>query len=269
VLHPDGFPRLIPGDAGEPSGFDPKLFDGLIKYEDSNFWFVNRARLIVELTRKYFPAAQRIFEIGCGTGHVLLALRQSFPAATLAGSDLYIRGLTLARNRVGSSVVLVQMDACNIPVIEQFDLIGAFDVIEHIADDQRVLDQIYVALKHNGGVLITVPQHPRLWSQADVDAHHHRRYRRGELEEKLIKAGFKLLYSTSFNVLLAPFMIASRVIRTRRVKQGVKPEPLSELAIPSWLNVAFNMVLRLEVLLTLAGLRWPFGGSRFVVARRP
>ena len=161
------------------------------------------------------------------------------------------------------------MDARNVPVIEQFDVIGVFDVIEHIADDQRVLDQIYAALKPNGGVVIAVPQHPWLWSQADMDAHHQRRYRGRELEAKLINAGFRIHYSTSFNALLLPLMIASRMTATLRVGRGAKPVPLAELAIPSWLNGILSLLLRLEVLVTLAGVRWPFGGSRLVVARRP
>ena len=51
--------KLIPQDAGEPSGFDPKLFEILVKYEDSSFWFVNRARLIIALIRRYFPRSRR------------------------------------------------------------------------------------------------------------------------------------------------------------------------------------------------------------------
>ena len=107
VLHQHGIPRLIPPDAGEPSGFDPKLFEDLVKHEDLSFWFINRARLIIALIRRYFPSPQSIFEIGCGTGHVLLALRQNFPSAALAGSDLYLGGLTFARGRVGPDIALI------------------------------------------------------------------------------------------------------------------------------------------------------------------
>jgi SAM-dependent methyltransferase len=269
VLHQDGIPSLILAQEGEPSAFDPKLFDVLVKHEDLSFWFVNRTQLIVELIRWYFPAAQSIFEIGCGTGHVLLALKKGFPSTALAGSDLYLHGLTFARGRVGPGFTLVQMDACDIPAIEQFDVIGAFDVIEHIADDQRVLDQIYLALRPNGGAVIAVPQHPWLWSPADVDAHHRRRYRRGELEAKLIKAGFRIRYSTSFNAVLIPLMIASRMAAKLRARYSAKSEPLAEFSMPSWLNNVLTLLLKFEVYLTLAGVRWPLGGSRFVVAQRP
>ena len=239
---------------------------------DSSFWFINRARLIIALIRRYFPSPQSIFEIGCGTGHVLLALRQNFPSAALAGSDLYLGGLTFARGRVGPDIALIQMDARNVPVIEQFDVIGVFDVIEHIADDQRVLDQIYAALKPNGGVVIAVPQHPWLWSQADMDAHHQRRYRGRELEAKLINAGFRIHYSTSFNALLLPLMIASRMTGQTfcALERGAKRCRWRKLAIPSWLNGILSLWLPARGAYYVAdGRTLAVGGSRLVVARRP
>src|SRR5262249_55958885 len=143
---------------------------------------VNRARLINLLLKRYFPHAGNLLEIGCGTGSVLLALRTAFPRLELAGSELFPRGLEFARQRLGSKVLLLQMDARAIPAVCEFDVIGAFDVIEHIEEDERVIGQIYTALKPGGGTIIAVPQHPCLWSPADDAARHQRRYVRGELE---------------------------------------------------------------------------------------
>jgi hypothetical protein len=41
-----------------------------------------------------------------------------------------------------------------------FDFTGAFDVIEHVADDEGVLRGIYAATKAGGGTIVAVPQHP-------------------------------------------------------------------------------------------------------------
>jgi SAM-dependent methyltransferase len=255
--------------AKEPDGFDPKLFDILMQVEDSSFWFVNRAKLIVHLLKTYFPNVSSLLEIGCGTGSVLLALRYAFPRLTLAGSELLPEGLAFARPRLDSDVLLVQMDARSIPAAEEFDVIGAFDVLEHIADDEKVIAQIHGALKPGGGAIIAVPQHPWLWSPADTAACHQRRYSRGELEAKLQRAGFRILRSTSFNVLLLPMMAASRMLMRLRARLGAKLEPLSELQTPTWLNHILSTLLRLEVALTAVGVRWPVGSSRFVVAQRP
>ena len=265
----DGIPCLAPELADTPLGFDLQHFSTLMKFEQSNFWFVNRARLITSLIQKYFPEACDFLEIGCGTGSVLLALQTALPQLILAGSDLHSCGLAFARQRLGPGVVLLQMDARRIAARGQFDVIGAFDVIEHVAEDEQVLSEIFAALKPGGGTIIAVPQHPWLWSPEDDAAFHQRRYARGELETKLEKAGFRVWNSTSFNCMLLPLMVASRLVMILRARHGIGHEPLAELKIGGRLNRALSSVLSLEVILTCAGLRWPAGGSRFVVAQRP
>jgi SAM-dependent methyltransferase len=252
-----------------PVGFDLQHFSTLVKFEQSNFWFVNRARLIAALIQKYFPRARDLLEIGSGTGSVLLALRTALPQLTLVGTELHSQGLAFARQRLGPGVVLLQMDARRIAARDEFDVIGAFDVIEHIAEDEHVLNEIFAALKRGGGTIITVPQHPWLWSPEDDAAFHQRRYARGELEAKVEKAGFRIWNSTSFNWLLLPVMVASRLVMILRARHGIGREPLAELKMGNRLNRALSSLLRLEVNLTCAGVRWPVGGSRFVVAQRP
>jgi SAM-dependent methyltransferase len=269
VLHRDGIPCLGSEPADSPAGFDPRLFATLGKSEESNFWFVNRAKLIVLLLQKYFPNARRVLEIGCGTGSVLLALRTAFPRLSLTGSELLPAGLAIARDRVGLHVLLLQMDARSIPAVEEFDVIGAFDVLEHIKEDEQVMSQIYSALEPGGGTIIAVPQHPWLWSPADQAACHQRRYARGELEAKLRRAGFRILHSTSFNSFLLPLVIASRTAMILKARAATEIEPLSELQIPNWLNRTLSKVLNLELALTTIGVCWPIGSSRFVVAQRP
>jgi SAM-dependent methyltransferase len=269
VTRHEGFACLAPESLAAPSGYDPELFAEYVKFEESNFWFVNRARLITALLRKYFPEARDFLELGCGTGSVLLTLRRSLPNLNLSGSEQYPRGLVFAHRRLGESVTLVQMDARRILARDEFDVIGAFDVIEHIRDDEDVLAEIRAALKPKGGTMIAVPQHPWLWSPADDAVLHERRYARGELEAKLERTGLRVLHSTSFNALLLPFMLASRTIMNFRAWRHTAPDVMAEFNIAPWLNRALLSILRLEVGLIEAGIRWPLGGSRFVVAQRP
>ena len=107
------------------------------------------------------------------------------------GLKLHPSGLAFARKRLPPGIELVQMDAREIPALDLFDLMGAFDVIEHIADDEAVLRGMRAAMRRGGGVILAVPQHPWLWSLADEMAYHERRYRVGELEIKLRRNGFE------------------------------------------------------------------------------
>ena len=126
---------------------------------------------------KFFPNARRFLEIGCGTGFVLRAMARSRAWDRLVGSELHPSGLVYARKRLPSGVEFVQMDARNIAATEMFDLTGAFDVIEHVADDEGVLRGLRAATQSGGGIIVAVPRHPWLWSGADDIAHHERRYR--------------------------------------------------------------------------------------------
>jgi SAM-dependent methyltransferase len=264
IAHSADIAMLAPELADTVTGFDPVSFATIVDIEASNFWFVARRELIVGLAARFFPDAESFLEIGCGTGAVLQALKGARPWRRLAGSDLHPTGLAQARIRMPDGVEFVQMNALAIPARATFDLIGAFDVVEHVADDEGVLRSIHAALRPGGGTIISVPQHPWLWSRADDVAHHQRRYRRGELEAKLRRNGFEVLASFSYTAFLLPLLVMSRLaarIRptARDLERESKPHP--------WVNAALLAVLRAEVRLTQAGLHWPAGGSRVVVAR--
>ncbi|HEV7600833.1 MAG TPA: class I SAM-dependent methyltransferase [Bradyrhizobium sp.] len=246
------------------SGMDPQSFEALSKVEAEHFWFVARNDLIVGLIRKFFPDARRFLEIGCGNGAVLRAIAQSRAWERMVGSELHPSGLAHARRRLPAGVEFVQMDARNIPASGVFDLTGAFDVIEHIVDDEMVLHGLRAATETGGGTIIAVPQHPWLWSRADDVAYHQRRYRRGELEAKLRRNGFEILFSSSFTALLLPLMAASRL----NVRGGERDDDVGrEFTLNRHVNRLFTAILRGEIRMTLAGMNWPAGGSRIVVGR--
>lgn len=259
-----GFPAFAPELARAQSGYDAAHYPELARLEAGNFWFRARNRLIVWALARHFPRAERILEVGCGTGYVLSGIARAFPAVELTGSEVEADGLAHAARRVPRAR-LIQMDARSIPFRGEFDVAGAFDVIEHIEDDRAVLRALHGALAPGGGLLLTVPQHPFLWSEYDARARHVRRYRATELRGKVREAGFEIVRMTSFVSLLLPFMMGSRL--TQRAP-GADYDPLAELRIARWLNASLEAALDFERLLIRAGLDFPAGGSLLVVARR-
>ncbi|MCB5175185.1 class I SAM-dependent methyltransferase [Microvirga lenta] len=251
------------------SGFDPKDFDFLACAEIEHFWFAARRKLIVDLANKYAIGAKSFLEIGCGSGNVINAMAREREWDRIVGTEIHPSGLAHARPRLPASVELLQVDARRLPFSDTFDLIGAFDVLEHIADDQLVLSEIHRALALGGTFIATVPQHPSLWSVADEVAYHERRYERGELQAKLKAAGFRVVFSTSYTALLLPLMAVSRLrVRRNAGKSDARASVRQEFDISSMLNRILTMVLRAEVGLTARGMSWPIGGSRVVVAQK-
>lgn len=244
-------------------GYSAEGFARLADVQTGHYWFESRNRLIAWAIRRYFPDARNFLDVGCGTGFVLDGIRAGFPQMALAGCDFPAEGLAFARQHL-PSVPFFRCDARQFHVARPFDIAGAFDVIEHIEDDDRVLACLHDAVRPGGGLLITVPQHMWLWSQADDDAKHVRRYRRDELAGKVRRAGFDVLRTTSFVSLLLPAMAASRLRRgggTREARQH-------ELRVSGPANTVLTALLTVERSLVNLGVSWPAGGSLLLVARR-
>lgn len=257
----EGIKCYAPEFASENDGFNKEAFELLYGLESKNFWFRARNELIVFLVQKHHPASVRTkyMEIGCGTGFVLSGLSK-LKNLSLVGSEIYVQGLKLAQRR-NPGVDFVQVDARAMPFYNEFDGIGAFDVLEHIKEDERVIENVYGALKPGGKFLVSVPQYQFLWSQVDVRAHHQRRYSRSELHRKLVKAGFSVVFTSSFVTALFPVMLGSRLLRRRRTSALS-----SELHLPSLINCLFYFFTKIDVLLVKVGLRLPFGGSLVCIA---
>ncbi|HEU4511194.1 MAG TPA: class I SAM-dependent methyltransferase [Pyrinomonadaceae bacterium] len=258
----DNHIAFAPDLARESEGFEADYFARLADQEAGNFWFRSRNRLVVWALRRYFPKAQNFLEIGCGTGFVLSGIKEAFPNLALSGSEVFSEGLTFAATRL-PAVELFQMDARRIPFRNEFDLVGAFDVLEHVKEDEEVLGQMYEATRKGGGILITVPHHRFLWSPVDEFARHVRRYETRELTEKVERAGFSVLRVTSFVSLLLPLLVASRF------KQRGKPvDPSAEYKMSPTLNTVLEKILDAERTVIQSGLSFPAGGSLLLVARR-
>jgi SAM-dependent methyltransferase len=245
-------------------GFKPEYFARLAGIEEANFWFRARNELIQWALSVYFSNAGSFFEIGCGTGFVLAGIRETFPRMRLVGSEIFGDGLAFAKARL-PKVELYQMDARRIPFECEFDVVGAFDVLEHLVEDENALAQMFNAARPGGGLLVTVPQHRFLWSASDEFAMHQRRYNRAELRRKVESAGFQIERTTSFNSLLLPLMIWSRIQR----KRDPDFQPWREFEISPALNKTLESILKLERIVIEKGVSFPAGGSLLLIGRKP
>jgi len=244
-------------------GFDPAYFSELAALEEGSFWFRSRNELIIWAIERYAPLRwSRLLEVGCGTGFVLERIHRAFPEVQLTGTELFPEGLRFAADRV-PDVELLVMDATASPFVDAFDVVGAFDVLEHIADDDAALGGLYRAVRPGGILVATVPQHPALWSTQDDRAFHVRRYVAEDLRGKARAAGFEILRATSFVSLLLPALVASRMLR----RGG--GETLRDLSQPRLVDGLLAGAMNVERRLIRAGLSFPAGGSLLLIARKP
>lgn len=251
--------------------YDPRFFGPLFAAEERHFWFVSRNSVIKELVKKAVISEKAsILEIGCGTGNVLQNLEKDFPSHLLVGVDIYLEGLSLARKRV--QCPLVQADLASPPFKFPFDLVGMFDVLEHIREDQSVLNQMQNVISPGGKLLITVPAEPRLWSYFDVASHHERRYTLEDLISKVQNAGFEVVFSSPFFAVTYPILWMNRGIKSligKNMEFSANQYAENDLKIIPGLNGLLRMILGMEATWLAKGNTLPFGSSLILLARKP
>jgi SAM-dependent methyltransferase len=250
---------FAPDAALSHEGFDPEYFQRLASYDDWYFWFVARRELLLWIATITRPEVRAYLEVGCGAGGVLAAFANAHPEWNVAGAEVLVEGVRLAQAKVPRAFVF-QADGGSLPFDQSIDMIGAFDVIEHIDNDRQTLHELQQALRPGGLLLLTVPQHQALWSSADEFAHHKRRYTRRDLIEKLRGSGFEIVLVTSFATFLLPLMAISRRWKTH--------DPWREFEISRLLNSLLLMLFRAELAMIRRGVPMPFGGSLAVLARK-
>lgn len=262
----DGFPALHPeiNRTQAEGDFPGEAFAPLADVEDGHFWFETRNTVILWALGHWFPDMRRYLEIGCGTGFVLRAVQNTFAQTQTAGSDLFVDALPTAQTRLHPATPLFQMDARDLPFTATFDVIGMYDVLEHIDEDREVLHQVYAALQPGGGLVLTVPQHRFLWSRADDYGMHKRRYSRADLLAKVKSAGFEVLYVSSFITMLMPLMLISRL--AQRNVQIEDYDPRAEFQLNSLVNCVLMLALAPVLALLRRRVSMPFGGSLLLVA---
>lgn len=263
----DGIPSFVDQNAIIDS-FDASAFEFLFQMEQKHFWHVGRKEIILDVLRRNVPslARCRMLEVGCGNGSVLTYLKQN--GVNIEGGDIFLEGLRFCQQRAGSGG-LYQIDILSLPFRNEFDIIGIFDVLEHIDNDGKALIEISQALKPGGKLLLTVPAYKFLWSYFDVHSHHKRRYSKGELVTKLERNGFIIKKTSFFMFFLFPLLAAIRLISNmfQGGKNAEDVRPSLEFRTVPVVNEVFLGLLKLERLL-IRYLSLPFGSSLLVLAEK-
>ena len=220
----------------------------LARLEGQHWWYRERRHLLAEAIRGLAPG--RAIDIGAaGGGNTMVLQRAGWEATALEYSA---EGAAVAHER---ALPVLRSDATRLPLADDTqDLVVAFDILEHLADDDGAVREALRVLRPNGTYLVAVPADPRLWSAHDEAVHHLRRYTRPELIALLERGGFVIDSVRSWNVLLRP-VVAFR----RRASTGSDLEDLHPIV-----NTGLRAIITAERYLPVGGLP---GVSLLVTAR--
>ncbi|MES2136486.1 MAG: class I SAM-dependent methyltransferase [Pseudomonadota bacterium] len=235
------------------------VYQQMAELDDRHWWYRGRREILAELIRREtrLPAKAKILEIGCGTGHNLAMLGRFGKVDALELDD---EARAIAEKRLGRKAMSAPLPELAGVKNGHYDLIGAFDVIEHIDDDRAAVASIAAKLKPGGKFVMTVPAHQWMWSAHDTVNHHKRRYSKRGLRQLIEGSPLKLDKIGYFNSLLFPLAIAERLASTLRGKEDADlklPFPALNTALEKAFAAERHLVGRLPL---------PVGLSLFAVA---
>jgi SAM-dependent methyltransferase len=235
------------------------VYEQMASLDERHWWYCARRDVLAALIRRVArpPAGATILEIGCGTGHNFGMLGE---LGTVDALELDDQARAIAERRLGRGIMSAPLPELKGVPDRHYDLIGTFDVIEHIDDDRAAIASIATKLKPGGKFVMTVPAHQWMWSAHDTVNHHKRRYSRRSVRQLIANSSLQLDAVGYFNSLLFPVAVAERLAAKALGKED------GDLKLP-WapLNAALEHIFAAERHL-VGRLPLPPGLSLFAVA---
>ncbi len=243
---------------------NPAEYARMYALEDWYWWFVARRAAAAQFLRDHAPRERplRVLDAGCGTGGLLDLLSRS-PDFQVTGLDLSPDSLRFTRERghrrlVGADLTLLPFRTAS------FDVVTALDVIEHVPDDARAVEEIARVLRPGGILVASVPAYRFLWGPHDEALHHQRRYHGPEFRDLLQAGGLRVEKQTHLLTALFPLAVAARLAARRRSGEDAAALP----SVPPAVNRALIGLQAAETGLARV-VSLPFGLSILAVARKP
>lgn len=241
---------------------DRAAYDRMRDLQANHWWFAGRRKILQGLIERSGPASPaRVLEVGCGPGGNI-AMLSRFGEVTAVEPDEASRAY--AAEMSGACVMTGRLPD-GLPFEPgSFDLVCAFDVIEHVDEDAASVEALGRLLRPGGLLVATVPAQPWMWSPHDVLHHHKRRYRLSGFRKLFDAAGLEVVRASHFNALLFPAIAGVRALKLAVGSKSADDDGMP----PAPLNAALARLFGAE-LAWLARANFPFGVSAVVVARRP
>lgn len=229
--------------------------------EEDYCWFKARRDIIINLLEKY-PKNSKILDIGCSSGILIKSLNKR-DFYNIYGIDISEEAIKICENKKIKNISLMKGEKLDFKN-EEFDIIIASDVLEHIKDEKGAIKEWRRVLKEGGVLIIFAPAFNFLWSAHDEQNHHYRRYSKTELKKSLKEAGFftERLSYWNFSLFLPTFLI--------RITQKIfkkKQESDQLLSLNPLIDFLIFKILKLENLV-LKKINLPIGVSVFSIAKK-
>ena len=185
-----------------------------------HFWIQRRFAVLRRLAGSLIPAAGEVAEIGCGHGLLQRQIEETY-RREVTGFDL--NESALKQNLAQLSNIFCYDIYHQHPSLRQrFDLVFLFDVLEHMADEDRFLRAVVFHLAPGGKLVLNVPAGKWAHSAYDEAAGHVRRYSMRSLQDTAARNGLQIAKSSYWGLPLAPTLLLRRLwLKGKRGKDRI------------------------------------------------
>ena len=241
-----------------------EVYDFIAQNEENHWWYESRRVIFISVLKKVLTGFSRdgkIYDIGCcGGGN--FAVWSSFSDSCI-GIDMSEKALDSCRKFGYKELILTDAGDLSKIISNDASLVTLCDVLEHLEDDKRALEEAYRIVKPGGFIFVTAPAFGFLWGGADRLSLHKRRYSRKRLIQLLRGAHFKPVRSTYFNTFLFLPILAVRLMeRFLKLNSSMEYEPLHGV-----LNGVLKTIFSFERHL-IKYINLPFGVSLMAIAKK-
>jgi len=174
---------------------DPGLLEANRKFYDT-LW--TDARLVGPESFNTWPLVCSLVSHSRRRLEVAPGLRPRLPLEGTQFVDMSVPAISKLRGR-GANAVRGLVSSLPFPD-SAFDLVCAFDIVEHVDDDDGALSELSRVAAPRAAFLLSVPLHPSHWSAFDDFVGHRRRYQPERLLDKLAGHGFSVNQSAAYGM---------------------------------------------------------------------
>lgn len=159
-----------------------------------------RLNIYNSLLKPFLKSKIKVLDIGCYTGDLL----RIFPSQIdYYGIDIDESALEIAKKR-GAKVIKLDLENETIPLKQEFDIILATELLEHLKDPERLIEQIKHLLKEDGVVLVSLPNECTIYHRIKVlfgkgidgtgfACHYHLHFPTIKQNDEFIRKHFKII----------------------------------------------------------------------------
>lgn len=236
--------------------------------ERTNWWFLARKKILQDQVAKLFAGAGkiRILNVGAALGASSIMLQEFGEVVSLEYNE---ECCDFVNQQLGLGFIQGSITA--LPFSDnEFDLVCAFDVVEHVQEDQLALSELHRVCKPGGYTFTTVPTFKMLWSEHDVINEHVRRYTMRNYLALFDRKICSIHFKSYFNFFLFPFVFTFRILSSMLKGKDQKKAPRSDNSKISngFISKILYRIFWTETFFLKKGLKFPVGISLMVISKK-